>query len=54
MIVLNSLSDKQSGFEYDTNKIVIISKSGKKKNFPLQSKFRAANNILSEVLKLSY
>ncbi|HEX9739421.1 MAG TPA: phosphopantothenoylcysteine decarboxylase, partial [Ignavibacteriaceae bacterium] len=52
MIVLNSLSDKQSGFEYDTNKIVIISKSGKKKSFPLQSKFRAANNILTEINKL--
>ena len=52
MIVLNSLNDKGSGFEYDTNKIVIINKSGKKKNFPLQSKFRAANNILTEINKL--
>ncbi|RPI75378.1 MAG: bifunctional phosphopantothenoylcysteine decarboxylase/phosphopantothenate--cysteine ligase CoaBC [Ignavibacteriales bacterium] len=53
MIILNSLSDKQSGFEYDTNKIKIINKSGKKKSFPLQSKFQAANNILTEILKLS-
>jgi len=53
MIVLNSLNEKKSGFEYDSNKITIISKSGRKKNFPLQSKFQAANNILTEVKKLS-
>jgi len=52
MIVLNSLKDKESGFEYDTNKIVIFNKSGKKKSFPLQSKFRTANNILTEITKL--
>lgn len=52
MIVLNSLKDKNSGFEFDTNKITIISNSGKKKEFPLQTKFQAANNILSEIVKL--
>ena len=53
MIVLNSLNNKKSGFEYDSNKITIISKLGKNKSFPLQSKFQAANNILTEVKKLS-
>jgi phosphopantothenoylcysteine decarboxylase/phosphopantothenate--cysteine ligase len=53
MIILNSLSDKNSGFEYDTNKIIMFNKSGKKKSFPLQSKFQTANNILTEILKLS-
>jgi phosphopantothenoylcysteine decarboxylase / phosphopantothenate---cysteine ligase len=53
LIVLNSLQDKKSGFEFDTNKIVTISKTGKKKSYPLQSKFQAANNILTEILKLS-
>ncbi|MEO8399077.1 MAG: bifunctional phosphopantothenoylcysteine decarboxylase/phosphopantothenate--cysteine ligase CoaBC, partial [Ignavibacteriaceae bacterium] len=52
MIILNSLKDKQSGFEFDTNKITIMHKSGKKINFPLQSKFQAANKILTELLKL--
>ena len=52
MIVLNSLSEMKSGFEYDTNKITVINKSGKKKSFPLQSKFQAANNILTEALKI--
>lgn len=50
MIVLNSLNSKNSGFEFDTNKITIIYKNGKKKDFPLQSKFQAANNILSGML----
>ena len=53
MIVLNSLGNRKSGFEYDTNKITIFSKSGKKKSYPLQSKFRVANNILTEILKIS-
>jgi phosphopantothenoylcysteine synthetase/decarboxylase len=53
MFVLNSLSDKKSGFEYDSNKITVIGKSGRKKSFPLQSKFQAANNILTEIKKLS-
>ncbi len=52
MIVLNSLKDKKSGFEFDTNKITVIHKNGKKINFPLQSKFQAANKILSEIIKL--
>lgn len=53
MIVLNSLRDKKSGFEVDTNKIKIISKSGKKTDLQLMSKFQAANKILSEILKIS-
>jgi phosphopantothenoylcysteine decarboxylase/phosphopantothenate--cysteine ligase len=52
MIVLNSLNDKQSGFEFDTNKISILKKSGQKISLPLMSKFQAANKILSELLSL--
>jgi phosphopantothenoylcysteine decarboxylase/phosphopantothenate--cysteine ligase len=50
MIVLNSLKDKSTGFEFDTNKVTLIKKSGKTINLPLQSKFQIANKILSEVL----
>jgi len=49
MIVLNSLKDKRSGFEFDTNKVTLIKKSGKTINLPLQSKFQIANKILSEI-----
>jgi len=53
MIILNSLKEKGSGFEVDTNKVTIIHKSGKRINIPLQSKFQVANKILDEILKLS-
>jgi phosphopantothenoylcysteine decarboxylase/phosphopantothenate--cysteine ligase len=51
MIVLNSLNDKESGFEFNTNKITVIHKNGEQVGFPLQSKFQAANKIISEILK---
>jgi len=49
MIVLNSLKDKRSGFEFDTNKVTLIKKSGKTINLPLQSKFQIANKILDQL-----
>lgn len=51
MIVLNVLKSKQSGFDTDTNRIKIIKKNGTDKDYPIQSKFLVANNILSEILK---
>jgi phosphopantothenoylcysteine decarboxylase/phosphopantothenate--cysteine ligase len=50
MIVLNSLKDKKSGFEFDTNKVIIIKKNGRSLKLPLQSKFQIANKILSELM----
>ncbi len=50
MIVLNSLQDKKSGFEVDTNKVTFILKSGKQIKLPLLSKFQVANKILSQML----
>lgn len=49
MIVLNSLKDKKSGFEFDTNEVTLIKKSGKTINLPLQSKFQIANKILDQL-----
>lgn len=51
MIIFNSLKDKGSGFEGDTNKVTIIKKSGKAVNLPLGTKFQVANKILSEIIK---
>jgi phosphopantothenoylcysteine decarboxylase/phosphopantothenate--cysteine ligase len=51
LIVMNSLNDEMSGFEYNTNKITVIHKNGKQIGFPLKSKFQAANTIISEILK---
>jgi len=52
MIVLNSLKEEGAGFEYDTNKVTIITKSGHKNELPLLSKFQTANYILSEIKNL--
>ncbi|MGD8306905.1 MAG: bifunctional phosphopantothenoylcysteine decarboxylase/phosphopantothenate--cysteine ligase CoaBC [Ignavibacteria bacterium] len=52
MVVLNSLKDKESGFDFDTNKVTIIKKNGKEVKLPLQSKFQVANKILSEILDM--
>lgn len=49
MIVLNSLKDKMAGFEFDTNKVTVITREGKVKEYPLMSKFLTANYILSEI-----
>lgn len=49
MIVLNMLSQKGSGFEFETNKVTIIKKKGKPLSLPLMSKFQVANKIMSEI-----
>jgi phosphopantothenoylcysteine decarboxylase / phosphopantothenate---cysteine ligase len=53
MIVLNTISKKGSGFEYDTNKVTIIKKKGKPVSIPLMTKFQVANKILFEIKTLS-
>ncbi len=52
MIILNSLKEKGTGFEGDTNKVTILRKEGKAVKLPLQSKFQVANKILSEINKI--
>jgi phosphopantothenoylcysteine decarboxylase / phosphopantothenate---cysteine ligase len=52
MIVLNSLNEKGSGFEVDTNKVVILKKNKAKVELPLLSKFQTAHKILDELLNL--
>lgn len=52
IIVLNSLSDKGSGFGHDTNKITLVRKSGKPQSCPLMSKTEAASVIADELEKL--
>lgn len=52
MIVLNSLQDESAAFEVPTNKIIVISKNGTRKDYPLLTKFQTANNLLSEITDL--
>ena len=50
LIVLNSLNDKGAGFQCDTNKITILTKSNKKLSFELKSKHDVAEDIVSTIL----
>lgn len=52
LIVLNSLKESGSGFEVDTNKVIIMGKDKSKIELPLMSKFQTAHKILDELLKL--
>jgi phosphopantothenoylcysteine decarboxylase/phosphopantothenate--cysteine ligase len=48
-IVLNSLSESGSGFNYDTNKITIIEQDNKITNFELKSKSLVAVDIVNKL-----
>lgn len=48
-IVLNSLTDKGAGFGHDTNKITIIRKDNKSREFELKSKAKVAVDIVNEL-----
>lgn len=52
LIVLNSLSDKGAGFGFDTNKITLIFKDNKKKNFGLLPKNIVAKDIVNELVEI--
>lgn len=51
-IVLNSLNDNGAGFGYDTNKITIIHKNNKIREFELKSKGEVAEDIVNEIGRL--
>ncbi|MDD3772638.1 MAG: bifunctional phosphopantothenoylcysteine decarboxylase/phosphopantothenate--cysteine ligase CoaBC [Weeksellaceae bacterium] len=50
-IVLNSLQDKEAGFQKDTNKITIFSKNSNSKSFPVKNKNEVAKDILNFILE---
>ncbi len=51
-VVLNSLRDAGAGFNFDTNKITILFKGNKQKEFELKSKAEVAEDIVEEILQL--
>jgi phosphopantothenoylcysteine decarboxylase/phosphopantothenate--cysteine ligase len=51
-IVLNSLKDKEAGFQYNTNKISIIDKNNKITNFKLKSKQEVAKDIINKIAEI--
>ena len=52
LIVLNSMEDKEAGFQKETNKIIIVDKSKRKYDFPVKNKREVANDIIDTILKL--
>ncbi|WP_421797443.1 bifunctional phosphopantothenoylcysteine decarboxylase/phosphopantothenate--cysteine ligase CoaBC [Haliscomenobacter sp.] len=51
-IVLNSLRDAGAGFNHDTNKISILFRNNKKRDFELKSKNAVAEDILQAMIDL--
>jgi phosphopantothenoylcysteine synthetase/decarboxylase len=51
-IVLNSLREKGSGFQHDTNKISIIDKIGNITDFGLKSKKEVAVDIVNKLIEM--
>ncbi len=50
-IVLNSLQDAGAGFNFDTNKITILHRDNKRKDFELKTKAEVAMDIVDEVFE---
>ena len=53
LIILNSLEDENSGFNYDTNKITIIDKASNVYSFKLKDKIEVAKDIFDKIIELT-
>jgi phosphopantothenoylcysteine decarboxylase/phosphopantothenate--cysteine ligase len=53
MIILNRFDEKGAGFSTDTNRVMIFTKSGLKKDIPLVSKTECARIILSLIAEMA-
>jgi len=51
LIVLNSLKDEGAGFEHDTNKISIINREMKVKEYPLKLKTESAKDVVNAIVE---
>ena len=49
-IILNYANEQGAGFDYDTNHVYIYSKNGKSKEFPMNTKFKIAKQIIEYIL----
>jgi phosphopantothenoylcysteine decarboxylase/phosphopantothenate--cysteine ligase len=49
LVVLNTVSEKGTGFGHDTNKVTLIDKSGKVSRYPLKSKQEVARDIVNYI-----
>jgi phosphopantothenoylcysteine decarboxylase/phosphopantothenate--cysteine ligase len=49
LIIANDITKTDSGFDADTNRVVIIDKKGKTEELPLMSKREVAEKVLDKV-----
>ena len=49
LIVANDITDAESGFDVDTNKVTLIDRNGKVEELPLMSKREVAERVLDRV-----
>jgi phosphopantothenoylcysteine decarboxylase / phosphopantothenate---cysteine ligase len=52
LIIANNITEENSGFGVDTNKVTIIDKSGRIESLPLMSKREVADKVLDRVVKM--
>ena len=52
LIVANDITEENSGFGADTNKVTLIGKDGSPKDLPVMSKREVADRILDRVVRL--
>jgi phosphopantothenoylcysteine decarboxylase / phosphopantothenate---cysteine ligase len=52
LIVANNITEENSGFSVDTNKVTLIDKTGRVESLPLMSKREVAEKVLDRVAKL--
>lgn len=50
LIVANDISAPDSGFEVDTNRVVLINSKGQAEELPLMSKYEVAHKVLDRVV----
>ena len=52
LIVANNITEENSGFGVDTNKVTLIDKSGRTESLPLMSKRDVADKVLDRIVKM--
>jgi phosphopantothenoylcysteine decarboxylase/phosphopantothenate--cysteine ligase len=52
LVVANDVTDKDSGFGADTNRVVIIDREGQVEKLPLLTKYEVAQKVLDRVARL--
>jgi phosphopantothenoylcysteine decarboxylase/phosphopantothenate--cysteine ligase len=52
LIVANDITDSQSGFGADTNRVVILDRAGDEERLPVMTKYEVAERVFDRVVEL--